>query len=96
VTKGKLDEHEEIMRKMQKVGERPEFGKTMEYFAKRWGPWGGRVMILKFDSLAEYENFFATIDKMEREEDFQLRKEWAKCIDYNTWKAEFWMERSLE
>ena len=54
------------------------------------------MLILKFDSLAEYENYFAKLDKMESEEDFQLRKEWTKCIDYNTWKAEFWMERPLE
>jgi len=97
VSKGKLEEHEEIMRKMQKISrERPEFGKKMKYFRKRWGPWGGRVLILKFEDMADYENYFAKVDKMEREEDFQLRKEWAKCIEYNTWKSVFWIESSLE
>ena len=97
VTKGKFDEHEEIMRRMQKdIHERPELDKTMEYFIKQFGPMGGRVMILKFDSLAESENFFAKIDKMENEEDFYLRKEWRECIDYNTWKGFFWVEKPLE
>jgi len=46
--------------------------------------------------MTDFENYFAKVDKMEREEDFQLRKEWAKCIEYNTWKSVFWIESSLE
>ena len=92
VSKGKIEEHEEIVRKILNS----EFGKNLKYFIKKWESYSGRVMILEFEDMADYENFFAKIDKAEREEDLQLRKEWAKCIDYNTWKAVFWDERSLE
>jgi len=88
VSKGKIEEHEEIMRKMKSM----EMAKNMKYFIKKWGPYGGRVMVLEFEDMTDYENFFAKVDKMETEEDFQLRKEFWKCIDYNTWKAVFWNE----
>jgi len=90
VSKGKEEEHEEIMRKMKNIS--TEMGKNMKYFRKMWGPMAGKVLVLEFEDMADYWNFFAKIDKMEREEDFQLRNEWRKCIEYNTWKSVFWNE----
>ena len=88
VSKGKIEEHEEIMRKMKSM----EMAKNMKYFRKMWGPWAGKVMVMEFEDMADYGNFFAKLDKMETEEDFQLRKEWLNCIEYDTWKAVFWNE----
>jgi len=97
VTKGKEDKHEEIIKAMQKMNrENPKFGKTMKYFGKRWGPWAGRVLVLEFEDMADYESFFAEANRLESEEDMQLRIEWAKCIEYDSWKSEIWVERPLE
>ena len=87
VSREKIEEHVEIMKKLMS-----KFGKNTKYFRKMWGPLGGRVGVMEFEDMADYGNFFAKLDKMETEEDWQLRKEFLKCIEYNTWKAVFWNE----
>ena len=90
VLPGKGEEHEELMErwKLRKLG------KTVRYFDKWFGPIGGRVFILEFDSLADLEQFFETLYK--DEENIKLREEWLTYIDPSSWQGIVWEERKVE
>ena len=54
---------------------------------------GGRVVIIQFDSHANYEQFFTTW--YQDEEWMKLQQEWFTLIEPNIFQGFFWRETEL-
>lgn len=95
VLPGKYKEHDELQKRWNAYVA-PKYGKTktFRYFAKWFGPIGGRVFIIEFDSLADYEQWFETFYKDEKNVKFQ--EEWLTYIDPSSWQGVIWEEREVE
>ena len=93
VSKGKIKEHDEVQKKWYSYAI-TKIKKQPRSFNKLFGPVGGRVFIMEFDSFADYENFFETMFK--DEENVKFQTEWLSYIDPGSWKGFFWRERALE
>lgn len=93
VAKGKYEEHEELVKRWYAYA-MPKIEKTFRYFVKRFGPVGGRVLIIEFDSLADHEQFFETFYK--DEENVKFQEDWLTYIDPSSWQGVFWEESKIE
>jgi len=93
VSKGKVEEHDEVVKKWISYIIK-KFKIQTRFFNKMFGPMGGRVGILEFENLAEFENFVKISYK--DEESTKFRAEWRSYIDPGSWKGFFWREREID
>ena len=94
VAKGKTQEHDELSKRRFEFSE-GKIDKKVKAFNAQQGPIGGRIIIIQFDSYADYEQHFEK--RAQDAEWMKLTQEWLTLIDPNTFKVFFWQEteRSL-
>jgi hypothetical protein len=94
---GQLEQHEENIKKnmdyWRKNAKRFKV-KTMRYYAQALGGDSfhyGRVLVLEFATLNDWENFRTEIE--ENENAFALKEQWLASIDVKTLRIVEWQDR---
>jgi hypothetical protein len=87
VSKDKIDEHEQIIKKLRKKA-------TFQYFTKRFTPPTARVTIGKYKDMADYEKMRKT---MTSDEEFMaLRRQWIACVELSSYQQDYLVESPEE
>jgi hypothetical protein len=93
VSKGKVEEHDEQMKK-NKQDVKSVTGMTGRLFQQRHGPIGGRVLIQEFKDYDEFQSFWDKFDNDEKT--LKVRSKFQELIDPASWRAVFWDETAIE
>jgi len=91
VNKDKIKEHDELWGDWLKYLMKSNT-KSIKYFRQKFHPKRERILIIQFENLAGYENFFSKL--YEDEKNRKFRDCWNKLHDIDTWKGIFWDDKT--